>query len=104
MIAASVRLGRAGAKWEAAAFLSLGLLTAAINCGVCGAGAKPAQRDLGQRAHPWASCFSAWLEVLTSAPSMAVLNQTFKCDSGVPGIARAFSCSAWELSFNFLHC
>ena len=96
-------LRRGRDKVEARNFLSLGLLTAAINCGVCGAGAEPAQRALGQRAHLWASCFSARLEVFTSEPSIAALGQTFKRGSEVPHIARAFSCSMWEPSFIFLH-
>lgn len=83
-------------------FLSLGL-SIAINFAVCGAGAEPVQRALGQKAHPWAGCFSAWLEVLISGPSMAALNQTFKSGSGVAGIARAFRYSTWEPSFIFLH-
>lgn len=58
--------------------MSLGLLTAIVNCGMCGAAAEPARGALSQRVHPWESCFLAQLEVLTPGPSMAVLNQTFK--------------------------
>lgn len=58
--------------------MSLGLLTAVVNCGMCGAAAEPARGALSQRVHPWESCFLAQLEVLTPGPSMAVLNQTFK--------------------------